>query len=75
MISVKVCWQQTGKPAENFKVQLGFDGFCGGVSSAEYTNGSGEVHFDNDPGQGKVYVDGKTSYTGRLEGRIVVYVD
>lgn len=74
MISVKVCWQQTGKAAENRKVALGFDGFFGGVSSTEYTNSSGEAHFDNDPGSGKVYVDGSTVFSGRLEGRVVVYV-
>jgi hypothetical protein len=76
MISVKVCWRQTGKPAESRKVMLGFDGlFSGGVSKTEYTDRNGEAHFDNDPGQGKVYVDGSTQFSGRLEGRIVVYID
>jgi hypothetical protein len=74
MVSVKVCWEKTGKPAENRKVALGFDGFFGGVSKDEYSNHNGEAHFDNDPGLGKVYVDGKTTYTGRLEGRLVVYI-
>lgn len=74
MISVKVCWQHNGKPAENRKVVLSFDGFFSGMSKYEYTNHNGEAHFDNDPGPGKVYVDGKTAYSGRLEGRIVAYV-
>jgi hypothetical protein len=76
MISVKVCWRDTGKPAEGRKVVLSFDGLLsGGMSSNEYTDRNGDAHFDNSPGPGKVYVDGNTAYTGRLEGRIVVYVD
>ena len=74
MISVKVCWRHNGKPAENRKVVLSFDGMFGGQSKHEYTNSSGEAHFDNNPGPGKVYVDGKTVYTGRLEGMMVVYI-
>jgi len=74
MVSVKVCWQKTGKPAENKKVVLSFDGMFGGQSKHEYTNHNGDAHFENDPGQGKVYVDGNTAFTGRLEGRIVVYI-
>jgi hypothetical protein len=75
MISVKVCWKDTGKPAEHRKVALSFDGlFSGGVTNNEYTDRNGDAHFDYNSGQGKVYVDGNTAHTGRLEGRIVVYV-
>lgn len=74
MVSVKVCWKQNGKPAEGRKVAVSFDGLTGGITGNEFTNSSGEVHFDVDPGQGKVYVDGNTAFTGWVQGMIVVYL-
>lgn len=71
MVSVKVCWKQNGRPAEGIKVALGFTWTTTGN---EYTNSSGEVHFDVDPGQGKVYAGGNEVYSGDLQGMIVVYV-
>jgi hypothetical protein len=74
MISVKICYQETGRPVEGAKVCLGFDGFCGGMSRNEYTNSSGDAHFDHDSGVGTVYVNGTDVQRGQLSGRIVVYI-
>jgi len=76
MISVKVVYKSTGKPVSGKRVKLGFDGnwLPGGFSSDERTDSQGEAHFNNDPGKGRVYVDGKTSYEGDLRGRVVVYI-
>lgn len=74
MVSVKVCWRKSGKPAEGKKVSVSFDGLSRGITSNEYTNNNGEAHFNADPGSGKVFVDGSTVYNGRIEGQIVVYI-
>ncbi|MGE0885804.1 MAG: hypothetical protein AB7P14_19880 [Blastocatellales bacterium] len=75
MITVKVCHASTGKPASDKKVALGIDElFRGGVTSSEYTDSNGEAHFDVEPGEGRVFVDGSTKHKGYLKGRIVVYI-
>ena len=75
MITVKVVSANSGKPASGKRVSLYFDGFItGGSSSAQRTDSQGEAHFNHDPGKGKVYVDGRTAYEGRLAGRVVVYI-
>jgi hypothetical protein len=74
MVSVKVVWESSGKPVEGKKVSLGFDGLTRGVTDSEYTDRNGEAHFDADPGDGQVFVEGATEYKGRLSGRVVVYI-
>ncbi len=74
MITVKVVSANSGKPASGKRVSLSFDGFTRGMSSAQRTDSQGEAHFNSDPGKGKVYVDGRTAYEGRLAGRVVVYI-
>lgn len=74
MVTVKVCYESNGKPAKGKRVSLGFSGFTRGVSSPEFTNSSGEAHFNVDSGSGEVYVGGKSVYKGRLAGRVVVYI-
>ncbi len=74
MITVKVIYQSSGKPAEGKKVALGFSGLLRGVTSGEYTDRNGEAHFDADNGEGEVYVGGRTKHKGYLSGRIVVYI-
>jgi hypothetical protein len=74
MITVKVIYQSSGKPAEGKKVALGFDGLGRGVTSGEYTDRNGEAHFNADNGDGKVYVNGSTKHKGYLSGRVVVYI-
>lgn len=71
MVTVKVCWKSTGKPACSCKVALGFSD---GLTKGKYTNADGEAHFDVGSGYGVVYVDGRTKYEGRLAGRVVVYI-
>lgn len=72
MISVRAFWKHDGKPAKNVKVGLVFNWTH---TSDQYTNSSGEVHFDASPSQGKVYANGDVVYEGYLEGMVTVYVD
>ena len=44
------------------------------MSEKGYTDESGEAHFDNDPGEGEVYVKGSTEFKGNIRGRVVVYI-
>ncbi len=75
MISVKVIRQSSGQPAEGKKVALGFTEILrSGVTETKFTDRNGEAHFDTKNGEGKVFVDGSTKYTGYLSGRIVVYI-
>lgn len=74
MITIKVVRESTGHPVKGSRVTAGFSGFSRGITNHEYTDDKGEVHFDVDPGQGEVYVDGSTKYKGRISGRIVVYI-
>jgi hypothetical protein len=74
MVTVKVCYASDGKPAKSKRVTLGFSGLMRGMSGPEFTNSSGEAHFDADSGSGEVYVGGKSVYKGRLAGRVIVYI-
>ena len=75
MITVRVVWRSSGKPAKDQKVALGIDTvFSGGVTSGKWTNYDGEAHFDVRSNPGKVFVNGSTKYEGHLSGRIVVYI-
>jgi hypothetical protein len=75
MITIKVCYKSSGKPAQGKKVAIGVDSLtAGGVTSGEWTDSNGEAHFDIKPCQGKVFVDGSTVHKGHLSGRVVVYI-
>lgn len=75
MITVQVVSKSTGKPVKGKKVSVFFDGILsGGSSKQEYTNADGEAHFNNNPGKGKVYVDGSAKHEGHISGRVVVYI-
>jgi hypothetical protein len=74
MVSVKVCWQSSGKPASNQRVMLSFDAMTRGVSQSGITDGQGNVDFDVSSGTGKIIVNGTTKHHGRLEGRVTVYI-
>lgn len=75
MITVKVVYKSSGKPAEGKKVALGKDGLLsGGVTHGKWTDDRGEAHFDTSSCHGKVFVSGSTEYDGNLSGRIVVYI-
>lgn len=75
MVTVKLVSKNSGNPIKGKKVALGIDGlFSGGVTKGEWSDSSGEAHFDVKPAYGKVFVDGSTKYEGYLSGRVVVYV-
>ncbi|MEG3975685.1 hypothetical protein QT970_13835 [Microcoleus sp. herbarium8] len=74
MVTVKVVYRDDGKPVKNKKVALGFDSWARGITEDVWTDEAGEAHFDADPGDGKVYIDGDTVYNGDLRGRVVVYI-
>jgi len=73
MVTIKVCYSQDGKPVKGKKVFVSFDGLLRGWLE-EYTDSSGDAHFEAEPGSGKVMVDGRTVYEGKLSGRVVVYI-
>lgn len=73
MVSVRVVWKSSGRPAGNQRVMLSFSGLRG-VTSERITDDNGNVHFDAAPGDGKIIVNGSTRHDGRIEGRVVVYV-
>ncbi len=73
MVTVQIIKSSTGNPVKNARIVLGING--GGNTQAEYTDANGEVHFPRiKPCKGQVYVNGRTKLTGRLEGRMVIYI-
>ena len=75
MITVQVFYESNGKPAASQKVSLHFNAiFSGGSSDTVYTDSNGEAHFNNDNGDGEVYVNSKVKHKGRLAGRIITYI-
>jgi uncharacterized GH25 family protein len=74
MVSVKVVYRSTGKPVSGAKVSIGFNGIMRGFSKTQYTDNSGETHFDNDPGTGTIYINGNSVFEGRVEGMKVIYI-
>ncbi len=72
MITIQVFSQATGNPVKGSKVgvSVGWSGV-----NHEYTDSSGEANFATiSPGDAEVYVDGKTVFKGRLEGRKLIYI-
>lgn len=75
MFTIKIIYSSSGKPYKGARVAASFDGFfSGGITNDERTDSNGEAHFDSNPGSGKIYVDGREVFRGRIEGRMVVYV-
>jgi len=74
MYTIKVIDHRDGKPVNYAKVGIIYSGFFGGVTKDLRTDERGEAHFDYDNGKGTVYVNGKKSYEGQIEGRIVIYI-
>jgi hypothetical protein len=74
MITVKVIYSGAGKPAKGERVAIGFSSLGRGVTDSEYTNEDGEAHFDVDPGEGEVYVNGSSKHKGNLRGKVTVYI-
>ncbi|MBE9221583.1 hypothetical protein IQ215_02630 [Cyanobacterium stanieri LEGE 03274] len=74
MITVQVISRSSGKPATGKRVNISFDSLFRGMGREQRTDSRGQAHFSHDPGNGKVYVDGRTVYQGNLKGCIVVHV-
>lgn len=74
MYTIQVIDQRDGKPAENKRVGIVYNGFFRGSTRDIRTDRRGEAHFDYDNGDGKVYVDGEPRWEGYIQGRIVVYI-
>lgn len=75
MVTVKVVYKSSGKPAEGRKVALYVSRFlASGVTDSEWTDSQGEAHFEVESTDGEVYVDGTTRHKGKLAGRVVVYI-
>ncbi len=74
MISVKVIYKSSGKPAKGQKVSVGFSGMLRGFSETSYTDSEGEVHINNYPGEGVIYVNGSSCFKGYISGMKVIYI-
>jgi hypothetical protein len=71
MVTIQVIWKSTGSPASGIDVTVAI-GMLGTVR--ETTDANGDAHFpDVKPGNYTYYVKSQT-LSGRLEGRIVVYI-
>lgn len=76
MITVQVFKKSTGKPVKGAKVSIGTSSWLGGgVTPRQSTDANGEAHFPStDPCNGEVFIDGRKVYTGRVEGRKILYI-
>ena len=76
MFTVKVVERSSGRPAVNKKVCVYINEgiFHFGFTKDQYTDYDGETHFDNEPCNGTIYVDGHVEYKGYIEGRKVIYI-
>ncbi len=74
MVAVIVFFTSSGKPAVGQKVCIGFDGFFRGFSDTEYTDCLGETHFNTDPGEGTIFINGKAIFKGHIAGMKVIYI-
>jgi len=72
MITVKVCYESSGEPAEDKTVSLGVEELF--RTDYELTDSAGEARFNVEPCAGKVFIDGLIAFKGYLKERIVVYV-
>ncbi|MDX2129643.1 MAG: hypothetical protein SFU91_11480 [Chloroherpetonaceae bacterium] len=69
MVTISVFEKSSGKPRKGIKVTIGW---AWGMQDSR-TDNAGDAHFDHDSGQGKVYIDGREQYKGRISGRVIVY--
>lgn len=73
MVTVAVFSKSSGNPKSHIRVAISWSGFLSGMSKEE-TDDKGEAHFDHEPAEGTLYVDGKTIYEKHLSGKIIVYI-
>ena len=57
-----------GKPAKGIRVVLSFSSISSLGHVERQTDYKGQAVFDKEPGEGKIYVDGRTMYEGRISG-------
>ncbi len=74
MFTILVNDSKSGKPLYYKEVSDHFKGLDRGISKSHYTDKNGESHFNEDNGNGIVYVDGKPKFEGKIQGRILIYV-
>jgi len=74
MITIKVIRGSSGKPTKGERVSIGFSSLFRSVTNSEYTDEDGEAHFDAEPDDGQVFVNGSTEYEGEVRGRVVIYI-
>jgi hypothetical protein len=72
MITVRVYYESSDEPAIGKIVSLGVDGLF--RTDSQVTDIDGEVLFNVEPCEGRVFVNGSIAYKGYLKERIVVYV-
>ncbi len=72
MITVKVCYESSDEPAIGKIVSLGVEEQSG--ADSQFTDIDGEAHFNVEPCEGMVFVNGSIAYKGYLREQIVVYV-
>lgn len=74
MFTVKVINRYDGRPVEDKKVSVVFEGLFRGCARDQYTDVIGEAHFTEDNGTGDIYINGRSVYHGEIAGRIVIYI-
>jgi len=72
MITVKVYYESSDEPAVGKIVSLGVEELF--RTDSQFTDIDGEAHFNVEPCEGKIFVNGSTAYKGYLKERILVYV-
>lgn len=71
MTRVKVVMKTSAAPVKRIDVRLQLDG-AGDAPLTAQTDREGIAHFPDVSGSGRVYVDGRSQYQGKLDGDILV---
>lgn len=74
MFTIQIIESNSGKPVISKKIAVIFKGWMRGCSKDQYTDKNGEAHFNEDNGEGTIYVQGTKVYEGRIEGRKIIYI-
>lgn len=73
-VTIQVVRKASGQPVQGERVTVSFDGLLRGISKPVHSDSQGLANFDSKPGNGSVFVDGKSVYKGRIEGTTVVHI-
>jgi hypothetical protein len=77
MVKIIVYRKSNGSPVKGARVRIGFGGEWSGTwgGGEEITDSDGEAHIDTQGGrQGRIFVNGKLAYEGRISGQETVYL-